>query len=220
MIKRVFDLTVAALALLICAPVLLAVAVAIKLDDGGPVLFRHERAGRYGLTFRIHKFRTMRDGPGAEVTADSDARITRIGRLLRATKLDELPQFYDVLAGRMSLVGPRPEVHRYVSCWPARARHRILSVRPGITDPAINAYFNESRELAQAPHPEQYYVSVVLPRKVELYLRYVETRSFGGDLRILAATARSVLTGRGARAGDVPPGPIVGTEPAFSDSAR
>ncbi|WP_434743551.1 sugar transferase [Micromonospora sp. SH-82] len=194
MIKRIFDVTVAAVALLLSAPVLALIAVAIRLDDGGPVLFRQQRAGRGGTSFHIHKFRSMRTVAGAAVTSDTDDRITRVGRLLRATKLDELPQLYDVLVGHMSLVGPRPEVHRYVAHWPPPARLRILSVRPGITDPASIAYRHESAELAQAAQPEEYYVSVVLPRKVEMYLRYVDTRSFLGDLRILARTVRVVLS--------------------------
>ncbi|MDH6461649.1 lipopolysaccharide/colanic/teichoic acid biosynthesis glycosyltransferase [Micromonospora sp. A200] len=193
MIKRCFDIAVAAVALILCAPVLAAVAVAIRLDDGGPVLFRQERAGRRGRSFRIHKFRTMRVAPGSAVTSDTDDRITRVGRFLRASKLDELPQLYDVLVGHMSLVGPRPEVRRYVDCWPPIARWRILSVRPGITDPASIAYRNESAELARAPQPEDYYLSVVLPRKVEMYVRYVETRSFLGDLLILARTVQAVI---------------------------
>ncbi|SCF33209.1 Sugar transferase involved in LPS biosynthesis (colanic, teichoic acid) [Micromonospora purpureochromogenes] len=194
MIKRCFDIIVAAVALILCAPVLAAVAVAIRLDDGGPVLFRQERAGRRGRSFRIHKFRTMRVAPGSAVTSDTDDRITRVGRFLRASKLDELPQLYDVLLGHMSLVGPRPEVRRYVDCWPPVARWRILSVRPGITDPASIAYRNESTELARAPQPEEYYLSVVLPRKVEMYVRYVETRSFLGDLLILARTLQAVIS--------------------------
>ncbi|MEU4567435.1 sugar transferase [Micromonospora sp. NPDC023956] len=193
MIKRFFDIVVAAVGLVLCAPLLLVIALAIRAEDGGPVLFRQERTGRRGRPFRIHKFRSMRAAPGPEVTSDGDDRITRVGRLLRAGKLDELPQLYDVLLGRMSLVGPRPEVRRYVDHWPSVARWRILSVRPGITDPASIAYRNESAELAHADRPEEYYVSVVLPRKVELYVRYVETRSFLGDLLILARTVQAVL---------------------------
>ncbi|MFI6825240.1 sugar transferase [Micromonospora sp. NPDC050187] len=193
MIKRLFDIVCATVGLVLCAPLLLVIAVAIRFEDGGPVLFRQERTGRRGRPFHIHKFRSMRAAPGPEVTSDGDDRITRIGRLLRASKLDELPQLYDVLLGRMSLVGPRPEVRCYVDHWPSVARWRILSVRPGITDPASIAYRNESAELARADRPEEYYVSVVLPRKVELYVRYVETRSFLGDLLILARTVQAVL---------------------------
>jgi lipopolysaccharide/colanic/teichoic acid biosynthesis glycosyltransferase len=196
--KRAFDVVVAVVSLLVLSPLLLLLAAACRIATGGPALFRQERVGLGGRAFRVHKFRTMRDAPGPEVTADQDARITRIGRALRAAKLDELPQLYDVLVGRMSLVGPRPEVPRFVARWPPAARDRILSVRPGITDPASIAYRHESAELAGAPDPEAYYVDVVLPRKVEMYLRYVESRSFVGDLRILFATARAVLRRRSA----------------------
>ncbi|MFB9236878.1 sugar transferase [Plantactinospora siamensis] len=196
MIKRLFDVVVSAAALLLLLPVLLVLAAAVKLDDGGPVIFRQERAGRHGRTFRMHKLRTMRSGPGPQVTADSDDRITRVGRFLRATKLDELPQFYDVLVGHMSLVGPRPEVWRYVMHWPAAARHRILSVRPGITDPTQIAFRHESAELAAVERPEEYYLSVVLPRRVEMCLRYVENRSFLGDIVILLRTAQALVRPR------------------------
>jgi lipopolysaccharide/colanic/teichoic acid biosynthesis glycosyltransferase len=193
MIKRSFDVAMAAFALLLSSPLLVAIALAIRVEGGGPILFRQERAGRGGRSFCIHKFRTMRPGPGAAVTSDTDSRITRVGHFLRASKLDELPQLYDVLIGHMSLVGPRPEVNQYVSHWPAAARRRILSVRPGITDPASVVYRNESVELAQASHPEEYYLSVVLPRKVEMYVRYVENRSFVGDLLIIARTMQAVV---------------------------
>ncbi|GAA4994783.1 sugar transferase [Actinopolymorpha pittospori] len=191
--KRLFDVVVSAVMLVLLSPLLLVVAVLIKLSSPGPAFFRQERAGRHGRIFRIHKFRTMRKVPGFAVTSDTDPRITAVGRILRATKLDELPQLFDVLAGTMSLVGPRPEVPRYVEHWPPAARPRILSVRPGITDPASIAYRNESAELALAPDPEEYYLSVVLPRKVEMYLAYVADRTWLGDLRILAQTACAVV---------------------------
>ncbi|MET9021027.1 sugar transferase [Actinopolymorpha sp. NPDC004070] len=202
MLKRAFDLSVAAVILVVASPLLLVLTIVARLD-GGPAMFRQERVGRYGSRFRIHKFRTMRDidivrRPGSArpaVTSDTDARITRLGRVLRTAKLDELPQLLDVLAGDMSLVGPRPEVPKYVECWPPDARERILSVRPGITDPASIAYRRESAELAEVPDPESHYLDVILPRKVEMYLGYVEGRTFRGDLRILARTVRAVLTG-------------------------
>jgi lipopolysaccharide/colanic/teichoic acid biosynthesis glycosyltransferase len=192
MTKRLLDLAGSAVGLLLCGPVLLAVAIAVRLDSRGPVLFRQERVGRHGRPFRIHKFRTMRVAPGPAVTSDTDDRITRVGRFLRASKLDELPQLYDVLRGRMSLVGPRPEVRRYVDHWPSAARDRILTVRPGITDPASIAYRNESAELARAADPEAHYLTVVLPRKVRLYLDYVESASLRADLSILARTVYAV----------------------------
>ncbi len=206
MIKRIFDVAVAAPVLLLLSPILLVLAIAVR-HDGGPAFFRQERIGRGGRPFLIRKFRTMREqeeGPVGRhspaldepaVTTDHDPRITRVGRLLRATKLDELPQLLDVLAGTMSLVGPRPEVQKYVECWPMEARERVLSVRPGITDPASIVYRRESEELARATDPESYYVDVVLPRKIEMYLVYVSTRTFVGDLAILARTVHAVITG-------------------------
>jgi lipopolysaccharide/colanic/teichoic acid biosynthesis glycosyltransferase len=195
MIKRTFDVVVAACAIVISSPVLLGIAVACMVANGcGPVLFRQARVGRFGRTFYIHKFRTLRDAPGAAVTSDGDSRITPLGRILRATKLDELPQLFDVLVGSMSLVGPRPEVPHYVECWPTEARERILSVRPGITDPASIAYRHESAELARVSDPERYYTAVVLPRKVAMYVRYVERMGLREDIRLLIQTIGAVVS--------------------------
>ena len=156
--KRAFDVVVAALGLLLLAPLLLAIGLWIKLDSRGPVFFRQTRIGRFGVPFRIHKFRTMvAEAPalGPPITAGRhDPRITRAGRVLRAAKLDELPQLLDVLAGTMSLVGPRPEVPRYVALYPQALRERVLSVRPGITDPASIAYRDEAALLAAAAPDE------------------------------------------------------------------
>jgi lipopolysaccharide/colanic/teichoic acid biosynthesis glycosyltransferase len=154
--------------------------------------------GRGGVLFRIHKFRTMHlhDGAGLQITAGGDARITRAGRWLRRTKLDELPQLIDVLAGDMSLVGPRPEVPRYMALYPPEARARILSVRPGITDRAAIEFRDEERLLAAAADPEAAYVAQVMPVKQRHYLAYVEHHSLAGDLRILLDTVRAVLRRR------------------------
>lgn len=204
--KRVFDVAVSAAALVILSPVLALVAAAVKLDSPGPVIFRQVRVGRGGRLFRISKFRTMRVAPpglaGPDITVEGDARVTRVGRLLRATKLDELPQLVDVLRGDMSLVGPRPELPAYVDRWPAQARATILSVRPGITDPASVTYRHESEQLASAPDPESYYLSTVLPRKVQMYEDYVRTRSFRADLLILLRTAVSLGRSAPVSAGD------------------
>ncbi|GAA2096363.1 O-antigen biosynthesis protein WlbG [Microlunatus panaciterrae] len=192
--KRVFDVAVSGVGLVLASPVLAGVAVAVRLDSRGPAFFRQERVGRNGELFRIHKFRSLRtDMPGALISPTHDPRITRVGAVLRRTKLDELPQLLDVLAGHMSLVGPRPEVPRYVELWPAAERELILSVRPGITDPASVALRNEAEELAGAEDPEQHYVSVLLPRKVAMYADYVRSRNFLGDLGIIASTLRTVL---------------------------
>jgi lipopolysaccharide/colanic/teichoic acid biosynthesis glycosyltransferase len=194
--KRLFDVIVSGLVLAITSPVLAALAALVRLDSPGPALFRQERVGREGQTFRIHKFRTLRrDSPGALLSPARDARITRVGGLLRRSKLDELPQLLDVLAGHMSLVGPRPEVARYVAFWPAEHRHTILSVRPGITDPASILLRNEGDLLASAPDPEGYYIEKLLPRKVAFYVGYVENRTFLGDLRILVRTVWTIVTG-------------------------
>ncbi len=201
MLKRLFDVLASGLGLLLLAPWLLALAIAIKLDSPGPVFFRQVRVGRHGVEFRIHKFRTMthRDAGAeaatAQLTVGADPRITRVGALLRRTKLDELAQLIDVFVGRMSLVGPRPEVPRYVALYPPVLRDKVLSVRPGITDPASLAFRDESARLARAADPEREYVEVVMPAKLQLSARYVDEASFIGDLRLIAATLRALWTG-------------------------
>lgn len=193
--KRAFDAVVAAVGLVVAAPVMGAIAAAVAAESPGGVLFRQDRVGRQGRIFRIHKFRTMRtDHDGSLVSATGDARVTRVGRVLRASKLDELPQLLDVLVGDMALVGPRPEVPVYVAQWPAELRPIILSVRPGITDPGSIAFRHEADELAAAADPERHYVESILPRKAALYAAYVRDRTFVGDLRILWQTIRAVLT--------------------------
>ncbi|MCK6095140.1 sugar transferase [Micrococcus sp. 2A] len=194
MLKRAFDIVASGAALALSAPVLAGVAVAVKTTSPGPALFRQERVGLGGRPFTIHKFRTMRvDHDGTAVSHAGDPRVTPVGRVLRRTKLDELPQLYDVLRGAMSCVGPRPEVPQYVAQWPADLRPTILSVRPGITDPASIEFRNEADELAAVEDPEAHYVSSILPRKAAAYVGYVRTRSFTGDLRILADTLRTVV---------------------------
>ncbi len=191
--KRVVDVAVAGAGLVVLSPVLAVCSIAVKLDSPGPALFRQTRVGLAGEPFQILKFRSMRVATtGAAVTAGNDARITRVGRLLRKTKLDELPQLLNVVRGDMSLVGPRPEVPRYVAEWPAEAREEILSVRPGITDPGSIAFRHEETELAAAPDPERHYVDVILPKKVALYLDYVRHRSLLGDARIVVSTIAAV----------------------------
>jgi len=193
--KRAFDLLLAGLGLLLLSPLLIAIALWIKLDSPGAVMFLQERVGRHGRLFLIHKFRTMAaDAPalGPQITVGADARITRAGRFLRASKLDELPQLWDVWRGAMSLVGPRPEVPRYVALYPAALREIVLSVRPGITDIASLEYRDEARLLAEAADPERCYVEQVLPAKLALSARYVQTRSFAGDLALVWRTVLAV----------------------------
>ncbi|MGH6648934.1 sugar transferase [Aquabacterium sp.] len=198
MSKRLFDLTLASLGLLLLSPALLLVALAIKLDSPGPVFFRQERVGRFGQPFRIHKFRTMRHDPqgaGPQITVGADRRITRIGHALRGSKLDELPQLIDVWLGRMSLVGPRPEVPRYVAHYPAEVRAKVLSVRPGITDIASIEYRDESSVLARAKDPEHAYIHEILPHKLALAERYVDQASVWTDLRLILRTIAAILKG-------------------------
>lgn len=193
-LKRAFDIVGAGGLLVATAPLQLAAALAVKLEDGGPVLFRQERVGRHGMTFRIHKFRSMHiDHEGRPISPSGDPRVTRIGTVLRSTKLDELPQLLDVLGGAMSLVGPRPEVPSYVALWPAEERDVILSVRPGITDPASVALRDEGQILAGVEDPESHYIDVLLPQKVAVYVDYVRRRSFAGDLLILLRTAKALF---------------------------
>ncbi|MFT7721721.1 MAG: sugar transferase [Roseateles sp.] len=195
MSKRLFDLLCAALGLLVLAPLLLLAALWIRLDSPGPALFRQTRVGRFGVPFTIHKFRTMRVAPGAEITVGADPRITRAGRWLRATKLDELPQLWDVLRGAMSLVGPRPEVPRYVALYPEALREVVLSVRPGITDPASLAFSHEAELLAAASDPEREYCEVILPAKLRLSADYAARASLAADLRLILRTLGRVLRG-------------------------
>lgn len=196
MIKRLFDILASLAGLLLLAPLFLTIALAIKLDSPGPVFFRQVRVGRNGQHFRIFKFRTMRSDPlggGPQITVGQDARITRVGGFLRRWKLDELAQLIDVLRGTMSLVGPRPEVPRYVEHYTQERRGHVLSVRPGITDFASLRFRNESEVLAKADNPEREYVDVILPEKLQFAANYVDHSSLSTDLRALGLTLRTVL---------------------------
>jgi lipopolysaccharide/colanic/teichoic acid biosynthesis glycosyltransferase len=193
--KRLFDVICSALGLLLLSPLLLLAALWVKLDSPGPALFRQTRVGRYGVPFTIHKFRTMRVEPGAAITVGADPRITRSGHFLRQTKLDELPQLWDVLRGAMSLVGPRPELPRYVELYPADLRERVLAVRPGITDPASLAFSHEAELLAAAADPEREYREVVMPAKLKLSADYAARASLATDLRLILATLARVARG-------------------------
>jgi lipopolysaccharide/colanic/teichoic acid biosynthesis glycosyltransferase len=198
MTKRAFDLCAALAGVLLLSPLLAAIAVWIRFDSPGPALFRQVRVGRHGALFHILKFRTMCAQPAAQpgrqrlLTVGCDARITRAGHFLRKYKLDELPQLFNVVHGTMSLVGPRPEVPRYVACYPPRERALVLSVRPGVTDWAAILFKDENAILGQAPDPEQAYIDTILPTKLEYYVRYVREQSFWVDLRIILRTLRAI----------------------------
>ena len=202
MLKRAFDLCAATLGILLLAPLLAAIALWIRFDSPGPVLFRQVRVGRYGVPFAILKFRTMSAQPQVQpslqpnlqrlLTVGRDPRITRAGHFLRKYKLDELPQLFNVIHGTMSLVGPRPEVPRYVACYPAHERELVLSVRPGVTDWASILFKDENAILGEALDPEQAYIDTILPTKLAYYLRYVRERSFWVDIRIILGTLRAI----------------------------
>ncbi|HMR08593.1 MAG TPA: sugar transferase [Polyangiaceae bacterium] len=193
-LKRAFDVTASLLGLAAVGPVLAATAALVKLSSPGPVLFRQTRVGRSGRPFELLKFRTMRQGAsGPEITAGHDPRITRVGRVLRKTKLDELPELLNVLRGDLSLVGPRPEVPRYVALYPRQDRDFLQQYRPGITDPATILFRNEEDVLSRAEDPEAEYVQVILPKKLGIYRRYLENASFLGDLGVLFDTARVIV---------------------------
>lgn len=190
MLKRAFDLFWSILGLALLCPVLALVALAVKLEDGGPVFFRQVRIGRGGLPFRIWKFRTMivdAERLGRSITVGQDPRTTRIGRKLRAIKLDEIPQLINVLVGEMSFVGPRPEVPRYVELY-SETQRGILELRPGITDLASIKYRNESELLAQAENPDEMYVHEILPDKIGINQDYASRATILSDFLVILAT--------------------------------
>jgi len=194
--KRLFDLFFSLTGLLLLMPVYLPIAIWVRLDSPGPVFFRQVRVGQFGNPFRIFKFRTMyadAEARGRMITVGDDPRITRAGRFLRKFKLDELPQLFNVVKGEMSLVGPRPEVPRYVKFYPEEIRTQVLSIRPGITDIASILYKNENIVLAGAADPEATYVNVVLPEKLKHYVRYVSERSLWLDFKIVMMTLREIF---------------------------
>ena len=188
--KRTFDILVAAIGLVLFAPLFLVIAILIKLDSKGPVFFRQVRIGRNFRAFEIYKFRTMVQKAsqlGKPITYGNDSRITRAGRLLRKAKLDELPQLINVLKGEMSFVGPRPEVPQYVELF-RRDYMEILTVRPGITDLASLKYRDEASLLGEAGNPEEEYVNHVLPDKIEMAKDYLQRSSFVFDLSVIVKT--------------------------------
>ena len=225
--KRLLDLAASVAGLIALAPLYALIALVIRLESRGPVLFRQQRCGRGGEPFTMLKFRTMwrgseKRGPG--LTAAGDPRVTRVGAVLRRLKLDELPQLVNVARGEMSLVGPRPELPEYVACYSATQR-AVLGLTPGITDPASLEFFDEERLLAQAEDPESVYLAELVPRKIEVNLRYAASATPWSDLGVIARTlARvgGVLAG-GRRSGTpVPPEgrPVVGGEPARTSGTR
>lgn len=193
--KRLFDILFSVIGILLLSPILLLTSVAVFISSGTPVLFKQVRVGRDTELFRVYKFRSMTvnaEKCGAQITIKNDTRITALGAFLRRTKLDELPQLFNVLAGKMSIVGPRPEVVKYVSLY-NREQIKVLYMRPGITDTASIKYRNENDILATAKDPEQVYQEQVMPDKLKLNIEYIEGFSFYGDIKIILKTIMAVL---------------------------
>lgn len=187
--RRIFDIILSLGALLLLSPLLILLAIRVAMDSPGGVIYSQVRIGKNGHPFRLYKFRSMHLGAdaGSLLTIGSDSRITPSGRFLRKYKLDELPQLFNILTGDMAFVGPRPEVPRYVEMYDPRQR-RVLSVRPGLTDYASLAYFDESELLGRHPDPERLYIDEIMPAKLALNLQYIDSRSFGSDMKILGRT--------------------------------
>lgn len=194
--KRIFDVTASGLGLLLLSPLFLIVSIWIRLDSPGPVFYRQTRVGRYNKDFRLLKFRSMRigsDKKGLITVGGRDPRVTRSGYWIRKYKLDELPQLINVFKGDMSLVGPRPEVRKYVDLYTPEQLH-VLDVRPGITDMASIRYRNENELLEQAADPEQFYRDTVMQDKLRINLEYVSDHSFFKDIRIILMTFKAVVS--------------------------
>jgi lipopolysaccharide/colanic/teichoic acid biosynthesis glycosyltransferase len=193
--KRIFDLVFSMIGLIILMPIFFMIAVWIKLDSSSPVFFRQVRIGRFGKPFRIYKFRTMvadAESRGQQITAGEDPRITRVGRFLRRYKLDELPQLLNVFIGDMSIVGPRPEVPRYVEMFHDQYKD-VLTVKPGITDYAAIEFRDEESVLKQYANPEDGYIKEVLPKKIDLYKKYLVERSLKTDIKVILLTLKKIM---------------------------
>lgn len=195
--KRIFDIVVSFVILSVFFPIGLIIAIAIKFDSKGGVFYRQERVGKNGILFKLLKFRTMRtdaDKLGKLTVGMRDPRITRVGYFLRKTKLDEFTQFWNVLIGDMSIVGPRPEVQEYVDLYTTEQR-QILNVRPGITDYASLEYFHENELLGASDNPRETYINEVMPAKLELNKKYLNNPSLTHDLKLMWFTFLKVVKG-------------------------
>lgn len=195
---RFFDILFAVIGLIVLSPLFIIIALCIKLTSAGPVFFRQVRVGRFGKDFRLFKFRSMymnAEAKGQLTVGGRDNRISTVGYYLRKFKLDELPQFINVLLGDMSFVGPRPEVRKYVDLYTEDQR-KVLTVLPGITDYASIAYRNENELLSKAANPEQFYITDIMPRKIELNYRFINERSLGKYFYILLTTVVTAIKGK------------------------
>jgi len=194
MAKRIFDLLLATLGILLLWPIFLLVWLVIKIDDGGPLLFHQDRVGKDGIIFKILKFRTMRitgPGKGPSITAKGDVRITRTGQWLRRSKIDEFPQLWNVIRGDMSFVGPRPEVPRYVALY-THAQRKVLAARPGITDEASIEFRDEEKLLAASADFERFYIEHCMPRKIAINLAYAQRATLLRDVGVILRTVSAI----------------------------
>lgn len=195
MIKRLFDIFCSSIGLIILSPILLLLALLIKLESKGPVFFLQTRVGLNNTDFKLFKFRSMfmdAEKRGQLTVGMRDPRITRMGYYLRKFKLDELPQLLNVIKGDMSLVGPRPEVRKYVNLYNTK-QMQVLTVRPGITDYASIKFINENELLAQANDPEAFYISDIMPQKLELNISYIEQKGFFKDISLILKTFLKII---------------------------
>jgi lipopolysaccharide/colanic/teichoic acid biosynthesis glycosyltransferase len=191
---HLFDTIVSTVLLILLLPVLLLIAATVLIGSGSPIFFKQNRVGKHGKLFRLFKFRTMRlHSAGATITADGDPRVTPIGKILRKFKLDELPQFLNVIRGEMSIVGPRPEVPEFVDL-NSTVWREILQVRPGITDPTSIAYRNEEQLIATSSEPVRYYREIVLPNKLAMNRAYMKHRTVWRDCKLILQTARCAIS--------------------------
>ena len=197
-VKRAFDLIFSTIGILILSPFFLIVAIIIKIDSKGPIYFRQDRVGKNNEVFQIHKFRTMEINSESlgKLTIGEDKRITNFGRWLRKNKIDELPQLIDVLYGKMSIVGPRPELKEYVDKYPEDIKKKILSVKPGITDYASISMADESLLLASYKSPQEAYTNNILPKKLGLSTKYVDNNNIFLDLKIIFLTLQKIFLKR------------------------
>ena len=195
MIKRIFDFVTSFFGLILLSLLFLFIALWIKLDSKGPVFFRQQRVGLKGEVFKIHKFRTMKESSEDQgrLTIGDDDRITQSGQFLRKFKFDELPQLIDVFIGRMSLVGPRPEVQEFIDIYPVDIKNKILSIKPGITDMASIEMANENDILGKYKNPKQAYIDIILPIKQKHYLNYVDNHNMWLDIKIIFLTLKRVI---------------------------
>ena len=193
--KRLFDFVASFFGLILLFLLFLFIALWIKLDSKGPVFFRQQRVGLKGEIFKIHKFRTMKESSEDQgrLTIGDDDRITQSGQFLREFKFDELPQLIDVFIGRMSLVGPRPEVQEFIDIYPVDVKNKILSIKPGITDMASIEMANENDILGKYKNPKQAYIDIILPIKQKHYLNYVDNHNMWLDIKIIFLTLKRVI---------------------------